>query len=113
MSSRISLVNGRRADRPPVALYDVKGAVTTITYSCPPQPPPAVELRHDRRRHRLRITERDGRTAEFDDRAVRFLVMVPDRRTKALQPFLVRGEPLYYYLCPEVPSAPAAEPEAR
>jgi hypothetical protein len=70
-----------------------------------------VELRHDRRRHRLRITDKDGRTAEFDDRAVRFLVMAPDRRTKALQPVLVRGEPLYYYLCPEVLPVQGAEPE--
>jgi hypothetical protein len=38
--------------------------------------------------------------------------MAPDRRTKALQPVLVRGEPLYYYLCPEVAPAPATEPES-
>jgi hypothetical protein len=91
MSSRIALVNGRLTDRPPVALYDVKCAVTTITYSCPPEPAPTVELRHDRRRHRLRTTGRDGRTAEFDDRPVRFLVVAPDPRTEALQPVLVRG----------------------
>jgi hypothetical protein len=82
----------------PVAVYDAKPPVTTVTYSRPPEPEPAtaVELRQDRRRLRLRITERDGCTAEFDDRPVRFLIMAADPRTKALQPVLVRGGPLYY-----------------
>jgi hypothetical protein len=85
------------------------GRTTIVTYSWPEQPAPApalppVQLEHDRRNHKLRITTPDGRTAQFDDRPVRFLVMARDPKTKTLQPVLVGGEPLYYYLSPEVGS---------
>ncbi len=95
---RNGLANGRHASA---------GRTTTVTYSWPEQPAPAaaqpaIQLEHDRKNHRLRITTPDGQTAHFDDRPVRFLVMARNPKTKALQPVLVRGEPLYYYLSPEV-----------
>ena len=61
-----------------------------------------IKVQHDRKNHRLKITTAEGQTAQFDDRPIRFLVMVPDQKTKALQPVIMSGEPLYYYLSPEV-----------
>jgi hypothetical protein len=87
--------------------YESAGRTTTVTYSLPARPEPAqppVQFQHDRKNHKLRITTPDGRTAQFDDRPVRFLVMARDPKTRALQPVLVRGEPLYYYLSAEVGS---------
>jgi hypothetical protein len=93
-----------RADR-----YESAGRTTMVTYSWPEQPVaapapgrPAVQLGHDRKKHRLKITTPDGRTAQFEDRPERFLVMARDPKTNTLQPVIVRGEPLYYYLSREV-----------
>jgi hypothetical protein len=63
---------------------------------------PKVEVAYDRSRHVIQITEPGGETAEFDDRPVRFLVMDRNLVTKALEPVIIRGEPLYYYLAREV-----------
>ncbi len=76
--------------------------VATITYSCPAQPAPPFQFEHDRRKHRFRIIGPDGRTAQFNHRPVRFLVMARDPKTKTLKPVVARGEPLYYSLSPEV-----------
>ena len=37
-----------------------------------------------------------------DDRPVRFLVMDRNPVTKALEPVIIHGEPLYYYLAREI-----------
>ncbi len=105
MSTDAARTQDRNRLRPPTVLYDAGGRITTFVYSRPAEPEPAqppVQLQHDRKNHRLKITTPDGRTAQFADRPVRFLVMARNPKTKALQPVLVRGEPLYYYLSPEV-----------
>jgi hypothetical protein len=66
------------------------------------EPEPEVEVTYDRVRHVIKITQPGGKTAEFDDRPVRFLVMDRNPVTKALEPVIIRGEPLYYYLAREV-----------
>ena len=66
------------------------------------KPEPKVEVTYDRARHIIKITQPGGKTAEFDDRPVRFLVMDRNPVTKALEPVIIRGEPLYYYLAREV-----------
>ena len=67
-----------------------------------PPPEPKVDLTYDRSRHVIRIRETNGKTAEFDDRPVRFLVLDRNPVTKALEPVIIHGEPLYYYLAREV-----------
>jgi hypothetical protein len=90
---------------PPTVLYDAVARITTYTYYFPAEPqPPQVEVQHDRKRRRLRIMGRDGQTAEFADRPTRFLVMARDPRNGELKPVMMRGEPVIYYLCPEVGS---------
>jgi len=63
---------------------------------------PKVEVAYDRSRHVIQITQAGGETAEFDDRPARFLLMDRDPVTKALEPVIIRGEPLYYYLAREI-----------
>jgi hypothetical protein len=95
--------------------YEMMGNVTTYVYDGkgklipegdpPPKPRPVepkVEVAYDRARHVIKITQPGGKTAEFDDRPVRFLVMDRNPVTKALEPVIIRGEPLYYYLAREV-----------
>ncbi len=53
-------------------------------------------------RHIIQVTQEGGETAEFDDRPARFLVMDRNPVTKALEPVIIRGEPLYYYLAREI-----------
>ncbi len=67
-----------------------------------PPPEPKVDLTYDRSRHVIRIREPNGKTAEFDDRPVRFLVMDRNPVTKALEPVIIHGQPLYYYLAREI-----------
>ena len=67
-----------------------------------PPPEPKVDLTYDRSRHVIRIRETNGKTAEFDDRPVRFLVLDRNPVTKALEPVIIHGEPLYYYLAREI-----------
>ena len=68
----------------------------------PIEPKAKAEITFDRTRHVIKIKEPSGRTLEFDDRPVRFLVMDRNPVTKALEPVIIRGEPLYYYLAREV-----------
>jgi hypothetical protein len=95
--------------------YEMMGKVTTFVYDGkgklipegdpPPKPRPVepkVEVTYDRARHVIKITQSGGKTAEFDDRPVRFLVMDRNPVTKALEPVIIRGEPLYYYLAREI-----------
>ncbi len=63
---------------------------------------PKVDVAYDRSRHVIQTTQEGGKTAEFEDRPARFLVMDRNPVTKALEPVLIRGEPLYYYLAREV-----------
>ncbi len=85
--------------------YDAGPHITTITYAPAAEPaPPPFQFKHDRRKHRFRITGPDGQTAQFKDRPARFLVMARDPKTRTLKPVVARGEPLYYYLSPEVAS---------
>jgi hypothetical protein len=60
------------------------------------------EVSYDRSRHVIRITEQNGKTAEFDDRPERFLLMIRSPVTKALEPVIDFGKPVYYYLAREV-----------
>ena len=64
-------------------------------------PKPKFEVDYDRSRHVVRITGPDGKTAEFDDRPERFLVMARNPKTRALEAVFVDGEPFYYYLARE------------
>ena len=63
---------------------------------------PSVEVTYDRSRHVIRITEQNGKTAEFDDRPERFLLMIRNPVSKALEPVIDFGKPVYYYLAREV-----------
>jgi len=63
---------------------------------------PSVEVTYDRSRHVIRITEQNGKPAEFDDRPERFLLMIRNPVTKALEPVIDFGKPVYYYLAREV-----------
>jgi hypothetical protein len=101
-------------------MYEMMGNVTTYVYDgngelipeddprrkrarlVEVEPKPKVEVAYDRSRHVIQIKEPGGKTAEFDDRPVRFLVMDRNPVTKALEPVIIRGEPLYYYLAKEV-----------
>ena len=67
----------------------------------PPPIEPKVEVAYDRTRHVIQITEPGGKTAEFEDRPVRFLMMERDPKTSALKPVIERGKPVYYYLARE------------
>jgi hypothetical protein len=70
-----------------------------------PQPPPTMRVEHDLKRCRLRIVGPTGPSAEFaDPGAPGFLVMARDPRSGQPKPLLMRGEPVTYYLCPEVGS---------
>ena len=97
--------------------YEMMGNVTTYVYDGngelilvgdarrkprPVEPKPQVEVAYDRSRHVIQIKVPGDKTAEFDDRPVRFLVMDRNPVTKALEPVIIRGEPLYYYLAREV-----------
>ncbi len=66
------------------------------------EPEPKVDVTYDRARHVIQIKVPGGKTAEFEDRPMRFLVMDRNPVTKALEPVIIRGEPLYYYLAREV-----------
>ena len=63
---------------------------------------PNVEITRDPARHVIKITGRDGKTALFEDKPIRYLVMDRNPQTKALEPVIIFGEPLYYYLAREV-----------
>ncbi len=63
---------------------------------------PNVEITRDPARRVIKVTGSDGKTALFEDKPVRFLVMDRNPVTKALEPVIIRGEPLYYYLAREV-----------
>ena len=79
-----------------------------ISQSDPPRKPRPVEIeskaevKFDRARHVIKITHEGGKTAEFEERPIRFLVLDRNPVTKALEPVIIRGEPLYYYLAWEV-----------
>jgi len=67
-----------------------------------PQPAgPPCSCEHDEKKHVFRITGPDGRTTEFHDRAVRFLVVVPDPSTGQLEPLINGGRPRVISLCRE------------
>ena len=92
-------------------VYDGSGVVTSVSelrregaklVEVQPPPDPKADLTYDRSRHVIRIKEKNGKTAEFDDRPVRFLVMDRNPVTKALEPVIIHGQPLYYYLAREI-----------
>jgi hypothetical protein len=100
--------------RTTIYTYDPNGALTNVKQTRPGEGPaadaplatPAPEeprwsVAYEPARHVIRLTDPEGKAAEFDDRPVRFLVMTRNRRTKALEPLIVRGEPQYYYLSRE------------
>ncbi len=63
---------------------------------------PNVEITRDPARRVIKVTGRDGKTALFEDNPTRFLVMDRNPVTRALEPVIIRGEPLYYYLAREI-----------
>ena len=63
---------------------------------------PNVGITRDPARRVIKITGRDGKSALFEDKPTRFLVMDRNPLTKALEPVIISGEPLYYYLAREV-----------
>jgi len=67
-----------------------------------PQPAaPPCSCEHDEKKRVFRITGPDVQTTEFHDRAVRFLVVVPDPTTGQLEPLINGGTPRVIYLCRE------------
>ncbi len=56
---------------------------------------PRCTCEHHGRKRVLRITGRDGQTTEFLDRAVRFLVVVPDPTTAMSTPSSDSNEPVH------------------
>jgi hypothetical protein len=68
----------------------------------PVEPEPKVEVAYDRSRHVIKIKVPGGKASEFDDRPVRFLLMIRDPETKALKPVIEWGKPVYYYPAREV-----------
>jgi hypothetical protein len=79
--------------------YDCEGKNVTITYSVPFGPMAICD--HDRDKRRFRLTEPDGTTTEFHDRAVRFLVVSANPESGELEPVIERGGPKVIYLCRE------------
>jgi hypothetical protein len=77
--------------------YDCEGKNVTITYSVPFGPTATCD--HDRDKRLFRLTEPDGKTTEFHDRAVRCLVVEPDPETGEMEPVMRRGRPKVICLC--------------
>ncbi|HMF37363.1 MAG TPA: hypothetical protein VKF17_12015 [Isosphaeraceae bacterium] len=50
----------------------------------------------------IRIRVKGGKTAEFEDRPARLLLLVPNLQTKALEPVIEWGKPVDDYLAREV-----------
>jgi hypothetical protein len=76
----------------------------TYTYereATPRRQPPTAACVRDRGKRLFRVSEPDGTTTEFHDRAVRFLVVEPDVDTGELVPVTERGEPKVIHLCKE------------
>ena len=63
---------------------------------------PRLEVDYDRSRHVIKITQEGEKTAEFDDRPARFLLMDREPETKKVKPVMEWGNPVYYYLAREV-----------
>jgi hypothetical protein len=82
----------------------VSEVVTTFTYdrsrpSARDEPKWTVE--HDPKKGVFRLTDPDGVTAVFRNKALRYLVLNPDPETGELAPVVLRGQPLFWYLCLE------------
>ena len=56
---------------------------------------------HDEAKRLFRITQPDGKTIEFHDRFLRFLVVAPDPETGKPEPVMSWGTPRILYLCRE------------
>jgi hypothetical protein len=77
--------------------YDKEGKLAFVEAPTPP----GSSFEHDEARRVFRLTTPDGKTAEFHDRAQRFLVVAPDQQTGKLAPVLSWGVPKVMYLCRE------------
>ncbi len=73
---------------------------TVSTYQYEPEPC-RFRVKHDRRKHILRITGPDGEIAEFEDGPVPFLVVEKDPKTGEVRPCLSAGKPKVMLLCRE------------
>ncbi len=62
---------------------------------------PRLEVAYDRSRHVIQITQEGEKTAEFDSRPARFLLMESDLKTRKLKPVMEWGNPVYYHLASE------------
>ncbi len=71
-----------------------------ITYEYKPEPC-RFRIRHNGRKHRLRIAGPDGETMEFEDEPVRFLVVETVPATGEVRPCLAGGKPKVMLLCRE------------
>jgi hypothetical protein len=74
------------------------GAVCTYQY----EPEPCrFRVKHDRRKHLIRISGPDGEMSEFEDKPVRFLVVETDPKTGEPRPCFAGGKPKVMLLCRE------------
>jgi hypothetical protein len=71
--------------------YDCEGEKPTVTYAGTAEPVAMCD--HDYDERLFRVTDADGTTAEFHDRAVQFLVVEPDPETGELELVMSRGRP--------------------
>jgi hypothetical protein len=79
--------------------YDADDNLGMVSCSAPATPKATCD--HDRDKRLFRVTEPDGTTVDFHDRAVRFLVVEPDPETGEPEPVMERGGPKVVYLCRE------------
>ncbi len=81
-------------------MTDPRAGRTVLTYQYEPQRC-RFRVKHDRKKHVLRIAGPDGETAEFEDEPARFLVVQADAKTGEIRPSLIGGEPSVMLLCRE------------
>ena len=79
-----------------------EGIARRRTRSFEPDGAPKLEVDYERSRHVIKITQEGEKTAEFDDRPARFLLMDREPETKKVKPVMEWGNPVYYYLAREV-----------
>ena len=83
----------QRGPEPPCLVttyeYDPEGRLVSVEAPTPP----GSKLDRDEAKRLFLITQPDGKTIEFHDRAVRSLVIAPDPQTSKLEPVIPWGVP--------------------
>jgi hypothetical protein len=95
-----------QGERTMVDLFDTvrldKVWVTTFTYSCKPDPQAeSFTFEHDKEKRVFRLTDAQGNTECFRDKATRYLIVEPDPETGGMRPATKYGKPQFIYLCRE------------